>query len=207
MMSETIISLANARASVIYIAVSLIANLPIAANWATLPGNRTINDLELTTEWQLEVAGEFRPDAEIYHSPREVAYLVVGSGFDGPLLVSPRGRSVQSVDPTAVVLDANKASLQGGSGTHRLGSYTLHGKAMRFQVDSQSAELKPRPPLLGTQAQHAVVQRSHSTHEPARPIAWPSPLRLTSSRWMASACAFAFTSVRGVTSAANWFRR
>ncbi len=141
-------------------AVLLVTSLPLSGESKPVPGSRGINDFELTTDWQFELAGELQADAEIYHSPREVAYLIVAPGLDRPLLVSPRGESVQAVASTAVGRETHSASLEGGSSIQSLGTYTQHGKAIHFEIGGQAAELKPRPPLLGNQSQLAVVQRS-----------------------------------------------
>ncbi len=138
----------------------LLTAMPLFAESSPLPGQRSIEDFQQTSDWQFELEGEARETAEIYHSQREVAYLVIGAGMDRPLLVSPRGKSVQTVPATAIVRQADGAMLDGGSATESLGTYTLTGDAMRFEIDGQTAMLRPRPALLGNQSQDAVVERS-----------------------------------------------
>ncbi len=117
-----------------------------------VPGNATIDDLELTSDLLFELNGAILEDAEIYSSKRHVAYLVIMPELEAPLLISPRGESVQSVQVEKLDLRELGASLEAGFPLEYLGEYELKRGEMVFEVDGKIARLKPAPPLLGHQS-------------------------------------------------------
>ena len=125
--------------------------LTIEAVAAELPGLAAVNDLEVNGGFVLELDGRNLEDAEIYLSEREVAYLVVASELETPLLISPRGKSVQSVNVDSLTRKDGGADLAAGSVLEYLGEYETRGGEMIFEIDGKVAKLEPKPPLLGHQ--------------------------------------------------------
>ena len=158
------------RAFSILILCSLAAAPPARAQSAELPGGKPIDDLELTRELALEIDGEDFDDAEIYHSRYEVAYLVVSPELPSPLLFSPRGHSVQSVEGEKLGKTAGLAAKLGASAVARyLGQYEESGGVMSFELDDgRTVVLEPRPPLLGRQAAEMLEERHPRYGEKAR---------------------------------------
>ncbi len=136
--------------SSLFLALSL-AVLPVgAAGPPPLPGGAPIDDFEICDDRVLELDG--RPvDAEVYYSRYEVAYYVASPELSRPLLLSPRGRSVQAVE------EAN--TLRRGRGLHArlgrqaaaewLGKYRETVDGYVFEVDGRPARLRKRPPAVG----------------------------------------------------------
>ncbi len=146
-----------------------------------LPGLTAIDDLELDGSFLFELDARDLRDAEIFLSKREVAYLVVASELERPLLVSPRGRSVQSVRIDSLIRKDGGGELAADSVLDYFGEYKLRGGEMIFEIDGKVAKLKPKPPLLGQQTfeelekhdpRYAYNARSLSE---AKAISTPSP--------------------------------
>ncbi len=116
-----------------------------------VPGQDAIEDLELTGDFLCELDGADLTDAEIYVSQRHVAYLVVAPSLPAPLLISPRGESVQSVQRQKLTRADGRATLAADFRLEYLGEYDLRGGEMIFELDGKTAKLKPKPPLLGRQ--------------------------------------------------------
>ncbi len=117
---------------------------------AELPGISPIEDFEASGAFLFELDGRDL-DAEIYHSEREVAYLIVATKLPAPLLISPRGKSVQTVEKTRFTRTDGGAELAEKAALEQLGEYELSGDEMVFEIGGKIAKLKPKPPLLGHQ--------------------------------------------------------
>jgi thiol-disulfide isomerase/thioredoxin len=118
---------------------------------AELPGVAAVSDLEVNGGFVFELDGRNVEDAEIYLSEREVAYLVIASELETPLLISPRGKSVQSLRADRLTRRDGGADLAAGSVLEYLGEYETRGGEMIFEIDGKVAKLEPKPPLLGHQ--------------------------------------------------------
>lgn len=143
------------------LAVSLLSTLlTTASTWgqsSPIPGDRAIPDFEPVADRQFEIDGQIQGEAEIYVSERQVVYLVVVPGQPSGLLISPRGKSVQSVDLDKLSrLEKGRAHLEENATGDNLGEYQLEGKTIVFEFDGKTARLKPRPPLTGIQSNSAV---------------------------------------------------
>jgi len=140
------------------------------AQSAELPGDKPIDDLELTRDYVLEIDGKDVEGAEIYHSRYEVAYLVVSPELPSALLFSPRGRSVQSVDGEKLAKAAGLAAKLGaGAAARYLGQYEERRGVMSIKLeDGRTVVLGPRPPLLGRQSSESVEERHPRYGEKAR---------------------------------------
>lgn len=125
-----------------------------------LPGRQAAEDLLLVETHVLEVGGEVVEDAEIYFSEYEAFYLVTSSELEEPLMVSPRGRSVQTVDAEKLERRGDvEARLDAGAARTLLGRYTLHRGVYSFEVHGREVKLRPAPPMLGRQNAEAVQAR------------------------------------------------
>jgi len=137
--------------------VAAAPGLALEAETVALPGNRPVTDFELVDDRELEGAdGEA---TESYYSAREVAYLVEAT--DLPLLlISPRGRSIQRVDPEKLSKDAGGVSLEAGAAVEPLGEYRDgYGGAMIFELDGKEYRLVKRPPMVGSHSREDVSKR------------------------------------------------
>ncbi len=131
-----------------------------SAGAAELPGKRAVSDFELSIEYVFELDGRDLKDAEIYYSRYEVAYLVIASELTGPLLISPRGRSVQRVRPQALTKRRQiRADLGADAVLEYLGEFRRRRGQLLFTVDGKPARLKPHPPVLGRQSSADVRDR------------------------------------------------
>ncbi|MCP3962976.1 MAG: hypothetical protein GY719_34485 [bacterium] len=142
----------------------MIAICVTSTSWATpepaiVPGSAAIEDLELTADYLFELEDAVLESAEIYSSKRHVAYLVVTPRLASPLLISPRGQSVQTVWAERLTRGENSASLEADFPLEYLGEYQLEKAEMVFEVDGKTARLKPAPPLLGHQSSASLSER------------------------------------------------
>jgi len=124
-----------------------------ASHATELPGKRPVSDFELSIEYVFELDGRDPEDAEIYFSRYEVAYLVIASELEAPLLVSPRGRAVQRVRPGKLAKRQQiRADLGADAVLEYVGEFRRQRGEMIFTVDGKTAKLKPHPPVLGRQS-------------------------------------------------------
>ena len=164
MMNESSIRDFQAYLSVaigVFLVICLAAPVAAEARSSVVPGRDAIEDLELTGDFLFELDGADLTDAEIYVSKRHVAYLVVTPGLPAPLLISPRGNSVQSVQQEKLARVDGGATLAADSVAQYIGEYDLRGGKMIFDLAGKTAKLKPKPPLLGRQTFDAL-----ETHDP-----------------------------------------
>ncbi len=133
-----------------------------------VPGDAMIEDLELTPDFLFELDGSVLERAEIYSSKRHVAYLVVTPELDAPMLISPRGESVQTVQVAKLNLRELGATLEAGFPLENLGEYELKRGMMVFDLDGKTARLKPAPPLLGHQSHVSLGERDPKLASEAR---------------------------------------
>ncbi len=143
------------------IAILITCSFRAHAQSNVVPGNATIEDLEVTSGFLFELNGAILEDAEIYSSKRHVAYLVITPELDAPLLISPRGESVQTVQVERIARHELGATLEAGFPLEYLGEYELQLGEMVFELDGKTARLKPAPPLLGHQSHVSL-----SKHDP-----------------------------------------
>ncbi len=135
----------------VVVAVCIAAPASAEARSDVLRGRDAIEELEPTGDFLFELDGHDLADAEIYVSERHVAYLVVTPGLPAPLLISPRGKSVQSVQQEKLSRADGGAMLSADYALEYLGEYDLRGGEMIFELGDKTAKLKLNPPLLGRQ--------------------------------------------------------
>jgi thiol-disulfide isomerase/thioredoxin len=118
---------------------------------AQVPSDAVLRDFVPTGDYLLKVGGKEVPKARIYFSERAAAYLVVTSAFDSPVLLSPRGGSVETVNLMKVVKrDDGTIDLLADATLQALGRFQVDGQEIAFRVGGQEARLAPNPPLVGT---------------------------------------------------------
>ncbi len=140
----------------------IVLGLSASSGWAEteLPGGRPIEDLELTEDYVCELDGEELGHAKIYFSEREVAYLLTAPELGSPLLISPRGDSVQAVSLAKLTKSGDLDAVLGGdAATEYLGKYEKSHGVMSFTLDGRTVRLLPRPPMLGSYTFGAVEDR------------------------------------------------
>ena len=125
-----------------------------------LPGGVPIEDLERTRDWVVEVDGE-EVKVDVYYSEYEVAWLLRFEG--GDLLVSPRGMSVQGVDPDAFSATGELSALLAPiNGPGAVATFTRSRQVMAFDLDGRAYALRPAPLVLGRQSSLALEERHPS---------------------------------------------
>ncbi len=134
---------------VIVLSIGLLVWAPAEAS--KLPGIAACDDFELIGDYVFELDGRELTDAEIYLSESQVTYLVVAPELASPLLISPRGKSVQTIDADLLSRKEGSAELAARAAREYAGAYELEHGAMVFELDGKTAKLKPKPPLLGRQ--------------------------------------------------------
>ncbi len=136
-------------ATAIVIAICVTSTCLAQAQSDIVPGNAAIEDFELTPDFLFEFEGTVLANAKICASKRHVAYLVITPELEAPLLVSPRGKSVQTVQVEELTRREFGASLGAGFPLDYLGEYELKRGEMIFDLDGKTASLKAAPALLG----------------------------------------------------------
>ncbi len=126
-----------------------------------VPGRTAIEDLELSSAFLFALDGVVLEDAEIYSSRHHVAHLVITKTLEAPVLISPRGKSVQAVQTERLTRRELGATLEAGFVLEYLGEYELKKGEMTFGLYGKTAVLKPAPPLLGHQSRASL-----SEHDP-----------------------------------------
>ena len=130
-----------------------------SATASPLPGRVDIEDLEQTRHWQIKIDGQIREDVDIFYSDYEVAWLVQSDEL-GPLLISPRGRSVQRIHRGAIQSKSSARSrVQGNPDRRAVATYEESRGTMSFELDGRRVVLEPAPPLIGRQDFESVEQR------------------------------------------------
>lgn len=133
--------------------LSLLFLLALAApaSWGQVPPDSVLRDFVPIGDLQLVVDGMVESDAEILRSDSAAAFLVLAPPFPSPLLLSPRQRSVESVDLMKVSRhEDGSIDLLADALLEPLGFFDLDGTEVVFQVAGKEARLREKPPLLGT---------------------------------------------------------
>ena len=121
----------------------------------------TLQDFQLSGQYVLHVDGKLVSAAEIYHSKRGAAYLIVTDAFEQPVLVLQRTRRVEGVEAEALLEpDGGGFDVSADATTCDHGAFRLVGTDVVFKVQESDARLKPRPPLTGTHWSKKIVEHS-----------------------------------------------
>ncbi len=140
--------------------VAVIVGVPMAFSVMAqgVPADEVFKGFEPNGDLILELDGEVA-NADLYFSDRAGAFLIMGSMLSSPVLVGTRTGSVETVHLMKVMKQADgSVDLRADAALESLGSFTIEGTEVHFDLKGKSAVLKPRPDLLGFQAKDALKQ-------------------------------------------------
>ena len=132
--------------------VALSALMAFLAVPAAVPqgADALLRDFEPTGEYLFVLDGKTLPKAEIYHSVRAAAFLIMASELESPVLLSPGMQQVETVNLMKVLKQKDgSVDLLADAALARLGSLRVDGEEVTFAVQGKRAKLAPNPPLLG----------------------------------------------------------
>ena len=119
---------------------------------AQVPADAVFSGFKPSGDFYFELGGETLKHAEIFLSDKAAAYLVIAPELASPVLISPRTQSVETVSFMKVAKrEDGTIDLLADASFNTLGSFKLQQQEVVFQVKGQTAKLKAKPPLLGTQ--------------------------------------------------------
>ena len=99
--------------------------------------------------------------AEILHSRRAAAFLILNSGYEGVLLLEPRTSSVSKVDPASVKRrEDGGADLTADAKVTSLGRFRRNRRDIQIRLTGYTADLQPNPPLIGWARYDEVARHS-----------------------------------------------
>ena len=132
------------------LAVALLLPL-VPAGAQMIPPHPVLRDFEPIGEYVLVVGGAPLPGVKMYKSEKAgSAVLMVGPGIKSALLLMPRDRAVQRVEPAKVVVGPDgRAFLLADARPVRESGLTPEGMEVSFTVEGKPARLKEKPYLLG----------------------------------------------------------
>ncbi len=123
----------------------------VTATASIAQADSTFSDFRLEENFQLKIDGVADPKAEIYRN-RLPAFLILSRSLPDPVLVVPRGASVQKVNLMKISKqDTGAIDLLADAALERLGSIEIDGTGIRFSAFDKAMELGEKPPLLGDQ--------------------------------------------------------
>ena len=142
------------RVIILCSALALITHTAIAQG---VGADALFSDFKPNGEFLFELDGEDLKHAEIYLSDRAFSYLVIAPELASPLLINPRAGSVESVSFMKVAKrEDGTIDLLADASFNRLGTFSIEGQEIAFQVKGQPAKLKAKPPLLGEQTPESL---------------------------------------------------
>jgi thiol-disulfide isomerase/thioredoxin len=140
-------------------ALALLAALPVAGQ--EIPADPVFSGFVPIGDYVLTVNGA-PTDADLYRSDKAgSALLIVSDAFAGPLLVSPRQRTVQSMDRAKVALrDDGSADILSDASFASQGSFRVEGDEVAFAVAGRQVRLEQKPDLVGWHEAAALLAHS-----------------------------------------------
>lgn len=109
-----------------------------------------LRDFQPSDEFVLELGGKELPKAEIFQTEKIGAVLILASEIGSPVLINPRGGTVETVAAAKVSRRPDGAlDILADAVLKRLGSFEVQGEQVRFTIDGKAAAIKPKPPILG----------------------------------------------------------
>lgn len=140
------------------IVVSIVA---LAAGWISPAGAEDETLFRATSDYVLELGEETVDGAEIFFSPRHVAYLVISDQLEQPLIVRLPEARAASVPSKAVEKDlgAGTARLAPGAPETPLGGIERRLDEIRFSLGEIAAALAPAPPIVGWRTPQTLRSR------------------------------------------------
>lgn len=118
--------------------------------FAQVPADQVLRDFVPIGDLELVVDGAVMTDAEIFRSDKAVAFLVLSPDFASPVLLSPRRRSVETVDFMKISRRADGAiDLLADAILAAQGQFRLDGTDVVFDMQEHESRLREKPPLVG----------------------------------------------------------
>lgn len=147
--------------SVWVVAAALICALVTGAAEAKDEVHKTYKGFAPSGKYVVMKGKDVVKDAELFHSKRAAAYLLVNTGYDHALLLEPRLRRVSSVEDTGIKRNKDgSADLLAKASLKPLGKYTRSRSGMQIQLEKLKLDLKPNPPLLAWNLCDDLTQHS-----------------------------------------------
>ena len=155
----------------------LVATAPAAAQM--IPPHPVYQNFEPVGEYVLEVGGVEQPAVKMYRSDRAgSAVLMMGPGLPSALMIVPRERAVDRLDPVKVVVNGDgRAFLLSDVQLQKESGFQVQGSDVSFTVAGKQARLKEKPWLLGLHRGNDLLQHDVSYAFLAREYK-PSPALL-----------------------------
>ena len=136
----------NLKNSLIAFSFFAIAALALAQ----VPADQVLRDFTPIGDLELVLDGRVAEGSEIFRSETAVAFLIISPDFASPVLLSPRRRSVETVDFMKVSRRSDGAiDLFADAVLASQGEFRLDGADVLFDLDGYVARLREKPPLLG----------------------------------------------------------
>jgi thiol-disulfide isomerase/thioredoxin len=121
-----------------------------AARAQAVPSDSVLRGFLKTGDFVLLVDGKEDKGAEIYLNDRLPAYLILATALPSPVLLTPRGTSVETVNIMKVAKQKDgSVDLLADAALAPQGNFRLDGEKVVFSSEGHQASLSPRPPLLG----------------------------------------------------------
>lgn len=153
--------LAARRTALFSVAGLWLALVSLSPAGGQVPADAVLSGFEPTGDFLLEVAGAAVPKAEIYHSDRAGAYLILTSKLSSPVLLNVRAGQVESVHVMKVAKRSDgRIDLLADANLGALGGFRIDGQEVVFSVDDKEVRMKPKPPLTGRRSAEALLDHS-----------------------------------------------
>lgn len=138
------------------LALMAAAAAPLAAQPAPDP---LFQGFEPTGAYSLSIAGKAVRGAEIYHSERARALLLLSSELESPLLVNLRSRRVESVGFLSLAKRPNGTiDILADAEISPAGSFAIADEGVSLTVGGKELILAPRDSLTGRQSAGALTE-------------------------------------------------
>lgn len=127
------------------------ALLALAVRGADAQGpDAVLSDFQRIGEYVVVVDGKEVPSAEIYQTEKAPAILVIASPLPSPVLLSPRGGTVETLNMMKVAKRPDGTiDLLADAVLAPQGRFQVLGEDVEFAVGGKKVRLKARPPLIG----------------------------------------------------------
>ena len=117
---------------------------------AQVPTDTVLRDFVAIGDLELVLDEVVEGNAEIYRSDKAVAFLIVSPDLASLVLLSPRRRTVETVDFMKISRRQDGAiDLLADAVLESRGQFRLDGADVLFQVEGRQARLREKLPLLG----------------------------------------------------------
>jgi thiol-disulfide isomerase/thioredoxin len=126
------------------------ATAPAASRAQGMPSDSVLRGFQPNGKYVLVVNGKPVPAAEIYLNDRIPAFLILSSALPSPLMLTPRARSVETVNLMKVSKQKDgSVDLFADAVLAPAGQFAMEGENISFTVEGRKVSLNPRPALLG----------------------------------------------------------